>query len=233
MLKKMMLNLNLPLKSFIYAGVLLVVAIVFNQNVILAQGEFHGSTSMPVYQGGIKALKEFIANNLNYPVEAKKAGISGIVQVIYLINKEGSVENIKIMKGISPECDNEAIRVTHLITGWKPAVQMGMPVNVMVSMPVEFQSDKKLQPVDVTGIITDKSNGKPLEGALVIVKGTSEGTITNADGSYRLGFPRESQYLEFSSLGYGTKVEPIGNHSIINVELDKEYFIIDFNTLEN
>lgn len=73
----------------------------------------------------------------------------------------------------------------------------------------------------------------PLEGAFVIVKGTNRGTITSADGSYNLGVPGESQYLEFSSIGYGLKVEPIGNHNKINVELDKEYFIIDFNTAEN
>jgi protein TonB len=233
MFKKMRLNLNLNLKAFIYAGVLLAIVIAFNQNEVLAQSEFHESTSLPIYPGGIKALKDFIAKNLHYPEEAKKAGISGIVQVIYLINKEGSVENIKVMKGISPECDNEAIRVTHLITGWKPAMQQGKPVNIMVSMPVEFQSDKKLQPIVVTGKVTDKSNGMPLEGAFVIVKGTDIGTITNADGSYNLEVPGESQYLEFSSIGYGSKVGPIGNHSIINVELDKEYFIIDFNTLEN
>jgi TonB family protein len=233
MFKKMRLNLNLNLKAFIYASVLLAIVIAFNQNEVFAQAEFHGSTSMPVYSGGIKALKEFIAKNLNYPEEAKKAGISGIVQVIYLINKEGSVENIKVMKGISPECDNEALRVTHLITGWKPAMQMGKPVNIMVSMPVEFQSDKKLQSIVVTGKVTDKSDGMPLEAVFVIVKGTDEGTITNADGSYNLEVRGESQCLEFSSVGYGSKVEPIGNHSIINVELDKEYFIIDFNTLEN
>ena len=233
MLNKMRLDRNLNLRAFIYAGVLTGAIIAFNRNEVFAQQEFHGSTSMPVYQGGIKALKEFIDKNLNYPEEAKKAGISGIVQIVYTVNKEGGVENIKVMKGISPECDNEALRVTHLITGWKPAVQMGIPVNVMVSMPVEFQSDKKLKPIIVAGKVTDKSNGMPIGAALVIVKGTFEGTIANADGSYSFEVPGESQYLEFSSVGYGSKVEPIGNHSIINAELDKEYFIIDFNASEN
>ena len=236
-----MLNLNLTLKSLIYVGVLLVVAIAFNQNAILAQGNLHGSVSSPVYPGGIKALKEFIDKNLNYPEEAKKAGISGIVQVSYLINKEGRVENIKVMKGISPECDNEALRITHLITGWEPGFQLGKPLNVIVSMPVEFKSDKELKPVivtgkakvKVTGKVTDKSNGLPLESAFVIVKGTYEGTITNADGSYSLEVPGESQYLEFSSVGYGSKVEQISKHTSINVELENEYFVIDFNTVEN
>jgi protein TonB len=233
MLKKMKLNLSLKLKAFIYSGVLFTVVFAFNQNAAFAQTEFHGSTSVPTYPGGNKALKEFILKNLNYPEEAKKAGISGIVQVNYLVNKEGKVENIKIMQGISPECDNEAIRVTRLITGWEPGVQMGKPLNFMISMPVEFKSDRKLQPTSVTGKITDKSNGLPLENAFVIIKGTNNGTITSSDGSYNIEVRGESQYLEFSSLGYGTKVEPIGNHNTINVELDKEYFIIDFNTPEN
>lgn len=229
MTKELKLIKDLTSKAFIYFGLI----VAFNQNIVFAQAELHTTSSLPTYPGGIKALKEFITKNLNYPEIAKKAGISGTVQVSFLINKDGKTENIRVIRGISPECDNEAIRVTNLITGWKPARQVGKPINIMVSMPVEFQSDKKLQSIVVTGKVTDKSNGMPLEGTLVIIKGTNIGTITNNDGGYNLEVPGESQYLEFSSIGYGSKVEQIGKNRSINIELDTQYYIIDFNSIEN
>jgi TonB family protein len=205
----------------------LVGIIVLHSTSVSAQ-EMHNSNSMPVYAGGNEALKEFIANNLQYPENARKDGISGTVQVSYLLNTEGKVQNIKVLQGISPECDAEAIRVTGLISGWTPGIRQGKPVNIMVRMPVEFKGDKKVSPGVITGKVTEKSNGLPVEGAFVVIKGTSVGTITNAEGWYRLEVSTENKYLDFFSVGYALQEVAIDYHSTLNVELDPEYLTLDF-----
>jgi TonB family protein len=227
MKKEIRLIKGLTSKVLIFLGLIMAL----NQNTIFGQ-PLHASDSGPTYKGGIKALKEFIDKNLIFPDVAQKAGISGTVNVSYMINKEGKVENVKIIRGISPECDNEAIRITQLIEGWEPGMQQGKPINMFVNMPIEFRTGKEIKPI-VFGKITDIITGLPIEGALVKVKGTSIGTITNSEGSYRLPVPGENDCLEFSTVGYATKVEQIGQYRSINVELSTEPYTVNFNSWEN
>lgn len=232
MLKEMRLFQNSCLRDFIYGGIFFVFIFVINQNEIIAQ-EMQASNTSPAYPGGKNALKEIISKNLRYPEEAKKSGISGVVEVNFMINKEGNVENIRVMKGISLECDAEAIRLTGVITGWTQGMRQGKPVNTMVSMPIEFKGENKLHPVVIEGKITEKNTGNPIEGAFAIIKGTNIGSVTTPDGSYRLEVPAESKYLEFFGVGYSPKEVLIDYHSTINIELDTEYLIIDFSVPEN
>jgi TonB family protein len=192
----------------------------------------HVSNTIPAYPGGKDALKEFISKNLRYPEEAKKSGLSGVVEVNFMINKEGKVENIKVMKGISPECDAEATRVTSLLTGWTQGVRQGKSVVTMVSIPVEFKGENKLHPSVITGKVTERNTGLPVEGVFVIVKGTNIGSVTTQDGSYRLEVPAESKSLECFGVGYAFKEVAIDFHSTINIELDTECLIIDFSVPE-
>ncbi len=92
----------------------------------------------PAYPGGTDALQKFLQENILYPEAAKRNGIQGIVIVQYTIDGKGVVKNAKIMRGVSPELDEEALRVTNLITGWKPAMQNGKSITRVVSMPVKF-----------------------------------------------------------------------------------------------
>ena len=94
--------------------------------------------SNPSYPGGTFALLKFINANLRYPEAAKRNGIEGIVVVQYIIDSKGMVKQAKVMRGVSPELDEEALRVTNLITGWKPGTQNGKPIVRAVSMPVTF-----------------------------------------------------------------------------------------------
>jgi len=215
-------------RLLVYAGIVLAFVFLMNPNEVIAQG-MHVSNTSPTYPGGKDALKEFIHKNLRYPEEAKKSGISGIVEVNFMINKEGKVENIKVMKGISLECDAEAIRVTSLLSGWTQGMRHGKAVNTIVSMPIEFKGVNKLHPSVITGKITEKNTGLPVEGVFVIIKGTNIGSVTTQDGSYRLEVPAESKSLECFGVGYVFKEVPIDFHSTINIELDTEILIIDFN----
>ncbi len=215
-------------RSFLMICTVAIVLIAGNYYSAAGQ-EMHAQNSMPVYPGGPGAIKETVARNLHYPEAALKAGISGTVLVNFTINHEGEVQNIRVMQGISPECDAEAMRVTGLLKGWSPGVRNGKPVEITVSMPVEFKSDKKVNPGTVSGRVTEKTSGKPVEGAIVIVKGTSVGSVTAEEGTYRIDLPPESKELIIFAVGYSSKEIPIDLHSTINVELETEYHVLDFN----
>jgi bla regulator protein blaR1 len=92
----------------------------------------------PSYPGGMEALYKFIQANLQYPESARQNKVEGTVLVQYTIDKEGAVRQAKVMRGVSPELDLEALRVTNLITGWKPATQNGKHLKRVVTMPVQF-----------------------------------------------------------------------------------------------
>ena len=93
---------------------------------------------MPEYPGGTDALKVFLANNVKYPPEAAKKGIQGKVYVTFVVNKDGSVSDAKIARGVDPLLDAEALRVVKLLTNWKPGRQRGEEVRVSYTVPINF-----------------------------------------------------------------------------------------------
>jgi len=93
---------------------------------------------MPHYPGGDVALLDFIKNNTKYPEEAKAKKIAGRVIVRFIVNTEGKVEGISVLKGIDPLLDAEAVRVIFMLQGFKPGMQGGKPVNVWYMAPVNF-----------------------------------------------------------------------------------------------
>lgn len=93
---------------------------------------------MPQYPGGDAALLKFISNNLQYPVEAKLDGITGVVYVSYIVDTDGAVRDIKIVRGVDPLLDEEAKRVIGSIDGYSPGRQRGKAVPVQFTMPVRF-----------------------------------------------------------------------------------------------
>jgi TonB family protein len=94
---------------------------------------------LPAYPGGTDALQKFLKANLQYPEDAKMNGIEGEVMVNYIIRADGMVTDAKILRGISSDIDKEALRLTNLIKGWKPASQNGHPIPMEVTMPIEFK----------------------------------------------------------------------------------------------
>ena len=92
----------------------------------------------PSYPGGTEALHKFLMTNLQYPKEAKEKGIQGTVLVQYVIDSKGNVTQAKVMRGVSPELDQEALRLTNMIKGWEPGRQNGKPIKRTVTMPIWF-----------------------------------------------------------------------------------------------
>ena len=89
--------------------------------------------------GGVAAFYAFITENLKYPKMAVKGGIEGKVFVQFVVEKDGSVSQIEVIKGIGWGCDEEAKRVLAMAPGWHPAKQRGMPVRMKKIIPINFQ----------------------------------------------------------------------------------------------
>jgi len=94
--------------------------------------------SMPEYPGGINALYQYISDQIHYPVMAKELGIQGKVFVTFVIETDGSVSGVEVLRGIGGGCDEEAIRVVNSLPKWKPGKQRGVPVRVRYNLPVKF-----------------------------------------------------------------------------------------------
>ena len=91
------------------------------------------------FPGGFQAMGKFLAKNMKYPVQARRMEIEGSVYVSFVIDRDGNISDPQIIKGISAECDREAIRVVKLMPPWKPGKQNGKPVNCRFVLPIKFK----------------------------------------------------------------------------------------------
>jgi len=92
----------------------------------------------PEFPGGTQAMQEFLAKNITYPQLALEAGIKGQVYVTFVVGKDGSVIEAKVLRGIGGGCDKEALQAIKKMPKWKPGKQRGKAVNVQYNMPVVF-----------------------------------------------------------------------------------------------
>jgi len=97
--------------------------------------------TMPEFPGGRTALYKFLADNIKYPEKAKKDGIQGRVFVNFIVEKDGSVTNVKVIRGVTSELDKEAVRAVEMMPKWKPGVQRGKNVRVSFNLPIKFTLD--------------------------------------------------------------------------------------------
>jgi periplasmic protein TonB len=94
--------------------------------------------SMPEFPGGEAALHQYLAENIKYPQMAKESGIQGRVFVTFVVERNGKVTDVKVLRGIGGGCDEEAIRVVQNMPSWTPGKQRGKPVRVQFNLPVKF-----------------------------------------------------------------------------------------------
>lgn len=124
---------------------------------------------MPEFPGGVAEMMTYLSGNIKYPEEAKDKGISGRVFIGFVVEKDGSVNQVKVMKGIGGGCDDEAVRVVKAMPKWKPGMQKGKPVRVSYMLPISFKLDEG-----------DKSPEEQMEQALEKAK------KPNKDGVYQI-----------------------------------------------
>ena len=97
---------------------------------------------MPKFPGGDDALIKFLHESIKYPAEAEKAGKQGRVVVTFVVNKDGSVDNAKVVRSVDEKLDAEALRVVNAMPKWQPGKQQGQEVNVKFTLPVTFKLNK-------------------------------------------------------------------------------------------
>lgn len=95
--------------------------------------------NMPEFPGGIPALKKWLAEHVNYPAIAKENGIQGTVYLRFVVKKDGTIGKVKILRGVDPLLDEEAIKVVKKLPRFKPGEQNGKKVNVWFSIPISFK----------------------------------------------------------------------------------------------
>ena len=93
----------------------------------------------PEPEGGLKAFYQYLSKNLRYPKSARQNQVEGKVFVQFVIDKEGKINQVKILKGIGYGCDEEAIRVLENAPKWIPGMQNGRKVKVRMSLPIVFK----------------------------------------------------------------------------------------------
>ena len=94
---------------------------------------------MPSFPGGQTALFQWLASNIKYPVVAEENGIQGRVIVTFVVERDGSITEVGVVKPVDPSLDKEAVRVTKSMPHWIPGEQKGEPVRVKYTLPVTFR----------------------------------------------------------------------------------------------
>ncbi len=183
----------------------------------------------PSYEGGLETFYNFVKNEIRYPRRAREEGVDGRVYSEFVVERDGSLSNIQIIKGIDDVCDIELLRVLGKAGPFKPASQRGRTVRTKFKLPVIFQLNPSLTNPDgtVQGTIIvgelESNMGKlkvtaqykdgvwsgrvlspedePLPGANIVVNGTTTGTVSDPDGFFRLEVAK-SKKIQVSFMGY-------------------------------
>ncbi len=97
----------------------------------------------PQFPGGVGKLYHFLEKNVKYPDEDRQNNVTGIVRVAFVVEKDGSLSNIRVIKSLSATADAEAIRVMNSSPKWRPGSAAGVPCRVNYSLPVKFRLESQ------------------------------------------------------------------------------------------
>lgn len=213
---------NINKDGVVKKGVLLSNVTQYAENLKTEEKVFMIVEKQPEYPGGYDALKKFIHENLKYPKSSVDAGNSGTVYVSFIINADGGVTDATVLRGIDPAADAEALRVIKMSPAWIPGTQNGKAVRVRFNIPIRFDvNEAKPEMISSNNFkmkvsfTKTSANGKTfvegrvisedeksLAGTNIVIKGTTKGTTTDANGNFRIEAPSEDGQLVFSHIGY-------------------------------
>ena len=97
---------------------------------------------MPEFPGGMQAMIEYLNTNIKYPKDAIKQEVGGRVMVMFVVETDGSLSNVRVARKVFPSLDAEAVRVVKSMPKWKPGKEKGKVVRVNYTMPVVFSIKK-------------------------------------------------------------------------------------------
>lgn len=94
---------------------------------------------LPEFPGGMVEFMKWLTKNLKYPPSAQNRKVQGRVVVSFIVNKDGTIADAKVVKPVDPTLDREAMRVVRMMPNWKPGLQMGKPCRTMFAIPIVFK----------------------------------------------------------------------------------------------
>ncbi|SMC48300.1 energy transducer TonB [Pedobacter africanus] len=94
--------------------------------------------SLPIPKGGMQRFYSYLKGTMKYPADARKNNIQGKVYISFVVDKDGSLDDIKVERKLYPSMDAEALRIIRLSGKWMPGMQHGFPVRVKYSIPISF-----------------------------------------------------------------------------------------------
>ena len=109
------------------------------KNVESMEKTFEVVEQMPAFPGGDAALMKYLSENIKYPKAAEKAGEQGRVVVNFIVEKDGAISNVNVVRSVTPTLDAEAVRVIKAMPKWVPGKQDGQSVRVKYNVPVSFR----------------------------------------------------------------------------------------------
>ncbi|MEM9325735.1 MAG: TonB family protein [Bacteroidota bacterium] len=192
---------------------------------------------LPDFEGGMSAFYSTVMSEIRYPKEARVKGVEGKLFAQFVVERDGSLSNIEVVKGLGAGIDEEAKRVLGAVSSFKPASQRGRTVRVRMVMPLTFKLQEEnnadgtpqgaiiIDELTVrnsqlniqwdyssgawSGTVYDEQNNE-LPGANIVIAGTTAGTVSDLDGTFRIE-AEESEQLIVSFVGYESVKSPTVN----------------------
>ena len=170
---------------------------------------------MPEFPGGQAGLMKFLQENIHYPADARAGGAEGKVVAQFIVNEDGHISDISILRSIYPSCDSEVIRVLSKMPPWNPGKQNGVAVKVYFKLPVTFKlNEADLTKANITLPFYPAGNDslqlfiyRNIQYPRVARKNKTEGTVTLSFDVDSVGNSRNIKV--FKSLGNGCDEEAI------------------------
>lgn len=174
---------------------------------------------LPEFPGGVEAFVKFLGSNIRYPKDAREKGIQGRVIITFVVEKDGSLSGNKIVRGVSPDIDAEALRVLEMSPKWSPGTQKGKAVRVQYSVPISFKLADDNKPVknteNKTGKVILLKDKTPSYKGVATSQDTSKGHIAgNADYKGYFTMSRDSKTNEPLYLLDGKEIAAAGVKNI-------------------
>jgi len=187
---------------------------------------------MPSPDGGIETFYEYLQKNIKYPAEARNRGTEEVIEVQFVVERDGSLSNITSITGDNPGLKEESETVVSKFTAFNPGSQRGRNVRVRMAIPIQFKLSDELDENGIPkGIIIINEikvmaenlqvkadyesgtwsghilnpDGEPIPGASIIIKGTTRGTVSDMQGSFSIDADEEAE-LVVSFVGYETQM---------------------------
>ncbi|MBR1475633.1 MAG: TonB family protein [Muribaculaceae bacterium] len=121
---------------------------------------------MPQYPGGLEALMNYITSEMEYPDDAFLNGLEGTCVVQFVVTKTGQVDQVKVLRSVSPELDAEVVRVCSQIGNFEPGQVEGKPVNVSLTLPVKFKLESSVPYISEE--LLDRANKGDMEAQYIV-----------------------------------------------------------------